>query len=141
MRRLLTIIVHALAAAFGRWAPPPWLRWIDSRLVLVSDLGILSKETADGGHDVFVQSIQTGKPVAGAHVQVIGRNGQPLHPIHRPRRPARRLLARPIRRPPRSHGCINLAKWLFGFTQPTLAEGDTEITATEKRPGTVVRVR
>jgi uncharacterized protein YfaS (alpha-2-macroglobulin family) len=51
---------------------------IDSRLVLVSDLGILSKETADGGYDVFVQSIQTGKPVAGAHVQVIGRNGQPV---------------------------------------------------------------
>jgi uncharacterized protein YfaS (alpha-2-macroglobulin family) len=51
---------------------------IDSRLVLVSDLGILSKEAGDGSHDVFVQSIQTGKPVAGAHVQVIGRNGQPV---------------------------------------------------------------
>jgi uncharacterized protein YfaS (alpha-2-macroglobulin family) len=51
---------------------------VDSRLVLVSDLGILSKEAGDGSHDVFVQSIQTGKPVAGAHVQVIGRNGQPV---------------------------------------------------------------
>jgi uncharacterized protein YfaS (alpha-2-macroglobulin family) len=51
---------------------------VDSRLVLVSDLGILSKETSDGSHDVFVQSIQTGRPVAGAHVQVIGRNGQPV---------------------------------------------------------------
>jgi alpha-2-macroglobulin len=50
----------------------------DSRLVLVSDLGILSKEASDGAHDVFVQSIQTGKPVAGARVQVIGRNGQPV---------------------------------------------------------------
>ena len=49
----------------------------DSRLVMVSDLGILSKEASDGSHDVFVQSIQTGKPVAGARVQVIGRNGQP----------------------------------------------------------------
>jgi uncharacterized protein YfaS (alpha-2-macroglobulin family) len=50
----------------------------DSRLVLISDLGILSKESSDGAHDVFVQSIQTGKPVAGARVQVIGRNGQPV---------------------------------------------------------------
>ena len=51
---------------------------VDSRLVLVSDLGILSKQAGDGSHDVFVQSIQTGRPVAGAHVQVIGRNGQPV---------------------------------------------------------------
>ena len=50
----------------------------DSRLILVSDLGILSKEASDGSHDVFVQSIQTGRPVAGARVQVIGRNGQPV---------------------------------------------------------------
>lgn len=51
---------------------------MDSRLVLVSDLGVLSKEAADGTHDVFVQSIQTGKPVANARVQVIGRNGEPV---------------------------------------------------------------
>lgn len=51
---------------------------VDSRLVLVSDLGLLSKEAADGSHDVFVQSIQTGRAVPGAHVQVIGRNGQPV---------------------------------------------------------------
>jgi uncharacterized protein YfaS (alpha-2-macroglobulin family) len=51
---------------------------VDSRLVLVSDLGLLSKEASDGSHDVFVQSIQTGRAVAGAHVQVIGRNGEPV---------------------------------------------------------------
>lgn len=46
---------------------------------------------------------------------------------------------------PRSHGCINLtladAEWLFGFTLPVLADGEQAAAATEKRPGTVVRVR
>jgi hypothetical protein len=46
---------------------------------------------------------------------------------------------------PRSHGCINLsiadAEWLFGFTRPALAGGETEAAATEKGAGTVVRVR
>ena len=46
---------------------------------------------------------------------------------------------------PRSHGCINLspadARWLFDFTSPSLAPGQTEVAATSARPGTLVRVR
>ncbi|MGZ5080242.1 MAG: alpha-2-macroglobulin, partial [Usitatibacter sp.] len=47
----------------------------DSRLLLVTDLGILVKRSLDGTQDVFVQSIATGLPVAGANVEVIGKNG------------------------------------------------------------------
>jgi len=50
----------------------------DSRLILVSDLGILVKDATDGTHEVFVQSIQSGDPVSGATVQVIGKNGEPV---------------------------------------------------------------
>jgi hypothetical protein len=46
---------------------------------------------------------------------------------------------------PRSHGCINLsptdAEWVFAFTKPALGAGESQAAATEKKPGTVVRVR
>ena len=41
----------------------------DFRLLLVTDLGILVKRSLDGSQDVFVQSIATGLPVAGAEVE------------------------------------------------------------------------
>jgi hypothetical protein len=47
----------------------------DQRLVLVTDLGIVAKKSLDGTRDVFVQSIANGQPVAGALVEVWGRNG------------------------------------------------------------------
>lgn len=47
----------------------------DRRLVLVTNLGLLIKDNADGSHDVFVQSIADGRPVEGASVQVLGKNG------------------------------------------------------------------
>lgn len=50
----------------------------DSRLIVVTDLGLLVKQAVDGSQDVFVQSIQNGAPVGGATVQVIGKNGLPL---------------------------------------------------------------
>ena len=50
----------------------------DARLIVVTDLGLLAKRSVDGSRDVFVQSIATGEPVAGATVEVIGRNGLPV---------------------------------------------------------------
>ena len=44
----------------------------DSRLVLVTDLGFMVKLASDGTRDVFVQSIHSGEPVAGARVEVLG---------------------------------------------------------------------
>jgi uncharacterized protein YfaS (alpha-2-macroglobulin family) len=50
----------------------------DERLVVITDLGVLAKQSLDGSQDVFVQSIHTGSPVAGAAVAVIAQNGQTL---------------------------------------------------------------
>ena len=50
----------------------------DSRLILVTDLGLIVKDNADGSHDVFVQSIAGGRPVVGARVEVLGKNGVPV---------------------------------------------------------------
>jgi uncharacterized protein YfaS (alpha-2-macroglobulin family) len=47
----------------------------DRRLILITDLGLLVKDNADGTHDVFVQSIKTGEPVGDAQVDVLGKNG------------------------------------------------------------------
>jgi len=50
----------------------------DTRLIVVTDLGMLVKRALDGSQDVFVQSIHTGQPVAGAAVSVLAVNGQTL---------------------------------------------------------------
>ncbi len=50
----------------------------DSRLVVLTDLGIIVKKALDGSRDVFVQSLTAGTPVAGAQVKVIARNGEML---------------------------------------------------------------
>lgn len=47
----------------------------DSRLVIVTDLGLITKVASDGSRDVFVQSISDGKPVESALVEVWARNG------------------------------------------------------------------
>ncbi len=50
----------------------------DSRLILITDLGLLVKDSEDNSHDVFVQSIGSGLPVEGAGVEVLGKNGVPI---------------------------------------------------------------
>ncbi|WP_319407170.1 alpha-2-macroglobulin [uncultured Desulfosarcina sp.] len=50
----------------------------DQRLILISDLGLMVKNNADDSHEIFVQSIKTGRPVSGADVQLLGKNGVPL---------------------------------------------------------------
>lgn len=49
-----------------------------SRLILLTDLGLLVKDNRDLSHDVFVQSITQGTPVANITVTVLGKNGLPI---------------------------------------------------------------
>lgn len=49
-----------------------------SRLILITNLGMLVKDNSNGTHDVFVQSIIDGLPVANIEVAVLGKNGLPI---------------------------------------------------------------
>jgi uncharacterized protein YfaS (alpha-2-macroglobulin family) len=49
-----------------------------SRLILITDLGLIVKDNADGSHDVYVQSITRGTPVNHATVSLLGKNGLPV---------------------------------------------------------------
>src|SRR5690606_9547155 len=49
-----------------------------SRLILITDLGMVVKDNNDGSHDVFISSITQGLPVAGATVTILGKNGLPI---------------------------------------------------------------
>ncbi|MDX1836360.1 alpha-2-macroglobulin [Legionella taurinensis] len=50
----------------------------NSRLILMTDLGLIVKDNSDKSHDVFVQSITGGTPVVNAMVAVLGKNGLPV---------------------------------------------------------------
>ena len=50
----------------------------DRRFVLVTDIGMLVKKSVDGSSDVFLVSIQSGDPLNGVQVEVLGKNGLPL---------------------------------------------------------------
>ncbi len=47
----------------------------DTRLIAITDLGLIEKKALDGSRDIFVQSLHSGLPVANARVDLIGRNG------------------------------------------------------------------
>ncbi|MGC1322375.1 MAG: alpha-2-macroglobulin [Candidatus Udaeobacter sp.] len=47
----------------------------DSRFILVTDTGILTKRNADGSHDVFLMSIKEGTPLPNVVVDLLGKNG------------------------------------------------------------------
>lgn len=49
-----------------------------SRLILITDMGMLVKDNNDGSHDVFINSISQGTPVVGASITVLGKNGLPI---------------------------------------------------------------
>lgn len=49
-----------------------------NRLVLITDLGLITKDNSDGTHDVYVQSITAGTPVNQAAVSILGKNGLAL---------------------------------------------------------------
>ena len=50
----------------------------DTRLVVVTDLGLIAKRAVDGSQELFVQSIASGAPLPDTLLEVIGRNGAPL---------------------------------------------------------------
>ncbi|MDD5058367.1 MAG: MG2 domain-containing protein [Sideroxydans sp.] len=60
------------------YAPVNYSAYRDSRLVIVTDMGVVSKQALDGSRDVFVQSIASGQPVSGATVEIWARNGTVL---------------------------------------------------------------
>src|SRR5213079_1248708 len=67
---LFLLSVQSYDSITKRSIPP-----VDRRLILLTDLGLLAKKAADGGRDVFVQSLRTGSPLAGVTVDVVGKNG------------------------------------------------------------------
>jgi uncharacterized protein YfaS (alpha-2-macroglobulin family) len=50
----------------------------DKRFVLITDLGLLVKSNTGGTQDVFVHSIDSGLPVGGARISLLGKNGVPI---------------------------------------------------------------
>ncbi|HWW79720.1 MAG TPA: alpha-2-macroglobulin [Steroidobacteraceae bacterium] len=50
----------------------------DTRLIVLTDLGLLAKKNLDGSQDLFVQSIHSGEPLTDVRIEILGRNGLPV---------------------------------------------------------------
>lgn len=50
----------------------------DSRLIMITDLGIVVKDNLDKTHDIFISNISKSRPVSGAKIEVLGKNGIPV---------------------------------------------------------------
>ena len=50
----------------------------DTRLLVLTDIGLLVKKSLDGSQDVFAQSIHTGEPLADVRLEILGLNGLPV---------------------------------------------------------------
>lgn len=48
----------------------------DTRMIVITDLGIVLKRNKDGSREVFVQSLAGGAPLGGVTLDVIGKNGE-----------------------------------------------------------------
>jgi hypothetical protein len=77
----------------------------DRRMALVTDLGLLAKTNADGSQHAFVHSVATGRPVAGARVELLGRNG---------------VAVRSVTTDERGHARLDSARDLARGRQPTV---------------------
>jgi uncharacterized protein YfaS (alpha-2-macroglobulin family) len=50
----------------------------DTRLLVLTDIGLLAKKSLDGSQDIFAQSIHTGDPLAEVRIEILGLNGLPV---------------------------------------------------------------
>lgn len=50
----------------------------DSRLIMITDLGIVVKDNLNQTHDIFISDISESRPVSGAVIDVLGKNGLPV---------------------------------------------------------------
>src|SRR6185295_7145488 len=64
------------ASTGDKWNNSRQSQLADARLIVLTDLGLLAKQSLDGSQDIFIQSIHSGRPLADVRVEILGRNGQ-----------------------------------------------------------------